>query len=128
MIKSFTVIILEKKNTYIAAYKAAFPHTLPVMTGYLFIGIAFGVMFADEMLHMIAVPDDIFKDTLLYTRIFFLGMIPSIAYNVGAGILRAIGDTKRPLYFLMISGIVNVVLNFIFVVFFEKKLDKILLF
>ncbi len=42
------VIILEKKNTYKAAYKAAFPHTIPVMTGYLFIGIAFGVMFANK--------------------------------------------------------------------------------
>jgi 4-azaleucine resistance transporter AzlC len=42
------VIILEKQNSYKAAYKAAFPHTLPVMTGYLFIGIAFGVMFADK--------------------------------------------------------------------------------
>ena len=42
------VIILEKRNTYIAAYKAAFPHTIPVMTGYLFIGIAFGVMFANK--------------------------------------------------------------------------------
>ena len=48
MIKSFAVIILEKQNTYKAAYKAAFPHTIPVMTGYLFIGIAFGVMFADK--------------------------------------------------------------------------------
>ncbi len=42
------MIILEKQNTYKAAFKAAFPHTLPVMTGYLFIGIAFGVMFADK--------------------------------------------------------------------------------
>ncbi len=42
------VIILKKQNTYKAAYKAAFPHTIPVMTGYLFIGIAFGVMFADK--------------------------------------------------------------------------------
>lgn len=48
MIKSFTVIILEKQNTYKAAFKAAFPHTLPVLTGYMFIGIAFGVMFADK--------------------------------------------------------------------------------
>ena len=66
----------------------------------------FGVVFADEMLHMIAVPKDIFADTLLYTRIFFLGMIPSIFYNVGAGILRAIGDSKTPLYFLIISSFV----------------------
>ncbi len=42
------VIVLDKKNTYKAAYKAAFPHTIPVMTGYLFIGIAFGVMFANK--------------------------------------------------------------------------------
>ena len=42
------MIILEKQNTYKAAFKAAFPHTIPVMTGYLFIGIAFGVMFADK--------------------------------------------------------------------------------
>ena len=48
MIKSFAVIILKKQSTYKAAYKAAFPHTIPVMTGYLFIGIAFGVMFADK--------------------------------------------------------------------------------
>lgn len=79
----------------------------------------FGVMFADEMLHMIAVPEDIFKDTLLYTRIFFLGMIPSIAYNVGAGILRAIGDSKTPLYFLIISTIANIILDIIFVVVFK---------
>lgn len=48
MIKFSTVITLEKQNTYKAAFKAAFPHTIPVMTGYLFIGIAFGVMFADK--------------------------------------------------------------------------------
>ena len=48
MIKLSAVILLKKQNTYKAAYKAAFPHTIPVMTGYLFIGIAFGVMFADK--------------------------------------------------------------------------------
>ena len=48
MIKFSTVITLKKQNTYKAAFIAAFPHTLPVMTGYLFIGIAFGVMFADK--------------------------------------------------------------------------------
>lgn len=48
MIKLNTVIFLKKQNTYRAAYRAAFPHTIPVMTGYLFIGIAFGVMYADK--------------------------------------------------------------------------------
>jgi len=79
----------------------------------------FGVIFAPQLLHMISVPNDIFANTLLYTRIFFLGMIPSIFYNVGAGILRAIGDSKTPLYFLIISTVANIFLDIIFVVIFK---------
>lgn len=79
----------------------------------------FGLTFAPQLLKMIAVPSDIFQDTLTYTRIFFLGMIPSIFYNVGAGILRAIGDAKRPLYFLIASTISNIILDLIFVVAFN---------
>lgn len=79
----------------------------------------FGLAFAPQLLKMIAVPNDIFQDTLTYTRIFFLGMIPSIFYNVGAGVLRAIGDSKRPLYFLIASTISNIILDLIFVVLFN---------
>ena len=81
----------------------------------------FGVIAAPYLLKMIAVPDDIFIDTLTYTRIFFLGMIPSIFYNVGAGILRAIGDSKTPLYFLITSTIANIILDIIFVVVFHME-------
>ena len=84
----------------------------------LFLSI-FGWFFADAMLKLIAVPKDIFSDTLLYTRIFFLGMIPSIFYNVGAGILRAVGDSKTPLYFLIASTIANIILDLLFVVVFR---------
>ena len=84
----------------------------------LFLSI-FGVIYAPTLLKMIAVPSDIMADTLIYTRIFFLGMIPSIFYNVGAGILRAIGDSKTPLYFLITSTIANIILDIVFVVGFK---------
>ena len=84
----------------------------------LFLSI-FGVIYAPVLLEMIAVPSDIMADTLIYTRIFFLGMIPSIFYNVGAGILRAIGDSKTPLYFLITSTIANIILDIVFVVIFN---------
>lgn len=56
-----------------------------------------------------------------YLRIIFIGMIPSTVYNFGAGILRAIGDSKRPLIYLVISSVFNIVFNYIFVVFFDMS-------
>ncbi len=74
-----------------------------------------GWMFAKPALHLINIPDDIFQSSLLYIRIYFLGMVPSLIYNLGAGILRAIGDSKRPQYFLIASCLVNILLDFVFV-------------
>lgn len=74
-----------------------------------------GILFAPLMIEIVNVGDDIREDSLLYLRIFFLGMIASVVYNVGAGILRALGDSKRPLYFLIASCIINVVLDLLFV-------------
>lgn len=76
----------------------------------------FGLIFAPMLLNMISVPAEIINLSTLYIRIYFLGMIPSLFYNVGAGILRAVGDSKRPLYFLIISTLLNIVLDLIFVV------------
>ncbi len=74
-----------------------------------------GWVFAKPALHLINIPDDIFQSSLLYIRIYFLGMVPSLIYNLGAGILRAIGDSKRPQYFLIASCLVNILLDFVFV-------------
>lgn len=68
---------------------------------------------------LMGVPDDIRAQTITYLRIYFMGMIPSMAYNMGAGILRAVGDSKRPLYFLIVSSIVNVLLDLLFVAVFD---------
>lgn len=60
-------------------------------------------------------PDEIIDTATVYLRIFFLGMIPQILYNMGTNILRAVGDSKRPLYFLIIASLVNIVLDIVFV-------------
>lgn len=90
---------------------------LSVVSGIVMMFVGIGI--APAALKMIGVPSDIFADSLLYTRIYFLGIIASLLYNMGAGILRAIGDSKRPLYFLILSCFINIVLDIIFVVFLD---------
>lgn len=77
-----------------------------------------GIIMAKNLLTAMASPDDVLGQSTLYMRIYFAGMPASMIYNFGSSILRAVGDTKRPLIFLTISGMINVVLNFVFVVFF----------
>ena len=60
-------------------------------------------------------PEDVLNYAVVYIRIYFLGMIPNLIYNMGAGILRAVGDSKRPLYFLIGSCMVNILLDIILV-------------
>lgn len=79
----------------------------------------FGVLFAKQCLRMIGVPLDILNDSALYMTLYFWGMVPSVIYNIGSGILRAIGDSKTPLYYLIVCSAVNVVFDYLFVVSFE---------
>ena len=64
-------------------------------------------------------PEDVISHSVLYMRIYFAGMPFMMAYNFGAAVLRAVGDTKRPLYYLLVAGVVNVILNLIFVIVFQ---------
>ncbi|MFT4006433.1 MAG: MATE family efflux transporter [Lacrimispora sp.] len=64
-------------------------------------------------------PDDILHYAVLFIRVYFIGVIPNLVYNMGAGILRAIGDSKRPLYFLIASCFTNIILDIIFVVYWH---------
>ena len=70
-------------------------------------------------LELMGTPDDVIGQSALYMKIYFLGMPFFMLYNYGAAILRAVGDTKRPLIFLVISGVVNAVLNLILVIMFH---------
>lgn len=76
-----------------------------------------GLVFAPMALAAMGTPDDIMTYAVLYIRIYFLGLIPNLIYNMGSGILRAIGDSKRPLYFLISSCMINIVLDIVFVVY-----------
>lgn len=88
-----------------------------IISGFL-LGIA-GIAMARTLLTAMDTPSDVLGQSTLYMRIYFAGMPASMVYNFGSAILRAVGDTKRPLIFLTISGIVNVVLNLVFVIVFE---------
>lgn len=72
---------------------------------------AFGILSARPLLRVMKTPEDVLDTAVLYTRIYFTGMIPSMIYNVGSGLLRAVGDSRRPLYFLIISCAVNILLD-----------------
>lgn len=78
-----------------------------------------GILFAENFLKMMSTPDDILGQAVLYMRIYFLGMPAFMVYNFGAALLRATGDTKRPLYFLFAAGALNVALNLLFVIAFQ---------
>lgn len=84
------------------------------------IAMAFiGFLFSKGALELMGTPDNVISQSTLYMQIYFLGMPFFMLYNYGAAILRAVGDTKRPLIYLVISGFANVVLNLILVILFH---------
>lgn len=91
--------------------------TLALISG-LVMALA-GVLLARFALKLMGTPDDVIDQSVLYMRIYFLGMPFFMLYNYGAAILRAVGDTKRPLFFLVISGMTNAVLNLVLVIVFH---------
>lgn len=78
-----------------------------------------GSLLVRRFLVFLGTPNEIFEPAVLYLRIYFIGLPFFSVYNFGAAILRSIGDTKRPLFILIISGIINTILNVILVVFFN---------
>ncbi len=91
--------------------------TLALISGVV-MGIV-GVVSAKGALQLMDTPDNVLNLSTLYMRIYFVGMPFFMLYNYGAAILRAVGDTKRPLMFLIVSGAMNVVLNLILVIWFH---------
>lgn len=78
-----------------------------------------GILVAPWALKAMNTPAEVVESSLLYLRIYFLGTIPNMIYNIGAGILRAVGDSKRPLYFLIVSCFINIILDVLLVVVFK---------
>ncbi len=81
--------------------------------------MVFGMAVAPRILVVMGTPGDVLSQAVLYIRIYFAGMPVILLYNFGSSILRAVGDTRRPLYYLSGAGVINVVLNLIFVIGFH---------
>lgn len=86
-----------------------------------FVLTAVGIIVSPAALKAMGTPDDIIGYAVRYIQIYFIGIIGNLIYNMGAGILRAIGDSKRPLYYLMVSCFVNIVLDILFVVVWKMN-------
>lgn len=86
-----------------------------------------GVIGARQFLIWMDTPENVLDLAVTYLRIYFAGITATMIYNFGAAILRAVGDTKRPLYYLLLAGVVNVVLNLIFVIKFNMDVAGVAL-
>lgn len=86
-----------------------------------------GFVFAPQMLVLMNATEAQLPLAVIYLRIYFLGMPASMVYNFGSAILRAVGDTKRPLYFLTAAGIINVGLNLLFVILLKMDVAGVAL-
>ncbi len=86
-----------------------------------------GLIVSPIILKDIGTPADIFDDAVLYLRILFAGVPALVIYNFGASILRSVGDSRRPFYYLSFSGALNVVLNLFFVLVFKMSVDGVAL-
>lgn len=77
---------------------------------------AAGLLLTPLALRAMGTPADIMADSVLYLRVYLLGMVPSLLYNMGTGVMRAVGDSRRPLYFLIAASVINILLDLVFVV------------
>ena len=99
--------------------------TLGLVSGVL---LAFvGFFAARGLLELMSCPEDVIDLSTLYLKIYFIGMPMTMLYNFNASLLRAVGDTRRPLYCLAVSGVINVVLNLVFVILFQMSVAGVAL-
>lgn len=90
-----------------------------------FILTIIGAIGSEYFLKLMDTPIEVLDKATLYLRIYFFGMIFNMVYNYGAAILRGIGETKKPLYYLFFSGVINVILNLFFVLVFNMDVDGV---
>lgn len=88
------------------------------IVGGIVTGIA-GILLTPSLLKMMNTPADVIEGSTMYLRIYFAGIIFVFVYNIGSGILRAVGDSKRPLYFLIVCCFLNIFLDILFVVYLK---------
>lgn len=101
-------------------------HTAMLVSVVCGVGVAlFGVFASGWILKLMSTPADVIDLATLYMQIYFAGVPATLFYNFGSAIMRSYGDTKRPMYILVVSGLVNVVLNIVFVLLFHMSVDGV---
>ena len=103
-------------------------HTAMVMT--IVMGVAFtaiGLGMTPFMLRLMNTPDNVMPESTAYLTIYFSGILGLMVYNIGAGILRAVGDSQRPFYFLVVCAVLNTVLDLLFVLVFHMGVEGVAL-
>lgn len=90
-----------------------------------FIVMIIGFVFCEPLLTAMGTPKDILAMSVLYMRIYFIGIPAMMLYNFSAAILRAVGNSRQPMYYLIVSGIVNVIFNLFFVAVLHKDVDGV---
>lgn len=84
-----------------------------------------GLIFAPALLRLMGTPESVMSSSVSYLKIFFLGSVFNLVYNMGAGILRAVGDSKNPLYYLCVASVTNIILDILFVVVFHMGVEGV---
>ena len=103
-------------------------HTAILTT--LILGVAFtilGLLLTPAMLRLMKTPEEVFPESYAYLTIYFSGVIGLMLYNIGSGILRAVGDSTRPFYFLVVSAVINTGLDLLFVLVFDMGVSGVAL-
>ena len=78
-----------------------------------------GVIFAPKILVLMGTPKDVLPNSIIYFRIYFMGSLAFVLYNALTGILQAVGDSRHPLYYLVVSSIINIILDIVFITVFH---------
>ena len=112
----------QNENTSIAVHTSI---ALGFISGIILTLI--GIIGAPFFLRIMLTPEDVLPQAVLYLRILFAGITSMMLYNFGSAVLRAVGDTKRPLYFLLLAGIINVILNLFFVIVLKMSVAGVAL-
>lgn len=86
-----------------------------------------GILIAPYMLQLMKTPAEVFPESQAYLNIYFAGIVGMMLYNIGSGILRAVGDSQRPFYFLVVSALLNTVLDLLFVLVFGMGVEGVAL-
>ena len=103
-------------------------HTAIIMTmviGVVFTGV--GIAMIPYMLQLMKTPTEVIPESTAYLTIYFSGILGLMLYNIGAGILRAVGDSKRPFYFLVVCAVMNTILDLVFVLYFNMGVEGVAL-